>query len=612
MMAPLELSQTALSEAKRFALLIGAMAFVLAMLFGGLTFAFAQLAEYRKPKWLISLCGDLAISFSVAISASVASFIYLSLGQEHACRMFIGCALASFTAMIGGWAVLLLSGKTRKSIVLMLRIFIAVICACITVLHGIAFDTIKMPFTTRFVNLGSFAVPVTVLWMTLLITAFQMTARVRCLSLGIGALSSLTLAFAALMLPQRTSQVSVLLSGITFGACLGMLSWAMLARENLITFAASSSIGVLTSAISVSGALKNTAMLLIVVPVLVLGIPIVEATCALCEAASGKRLRRRISLFELLASEGLAERRLWFVLTLANSYLCLIAIALVALVEIHFVLKLIILASLSSFAVMLVYVSARLLSQKPRSKETSVELLGIPISTLDWDETLKHIEQLISSGKPNIIVTADTSALVRAQEDDDFKRILKNASLVTPDGIGVVIAARLLGYSLTQRICGVELMDKLCAMAATNGYRVFLLGAKEGVAELAAKRLSEKHRGLKIVGTHHGYFSEAEEEKVVELIRQSKPHILFVAMGIPKQEKWIAKHLQELSVPVCIGVGGSFDVYAGVVKRAPRWVQRICMEWLYRAIKEPHRFKRLIAIPKLLFLVARSVVRAMR
>ena len=611
-MAPCELSQAVLNEAKQFAFLIGAMAFVLAMLFGGLIYTISHLPEYKKPNWLKSFCGDLAVSSSLAIPVFVASYIYLSFGQKHVYRMFIGCAVSLLIAMIGGWAVLALSRRAKKNTVLMLRILIAAVCAFIMVLHGIAFDTIKMPFTTTFVNLGFLAVPITTFWMTLIIVAFQMTARVWCLSLGIGALSSLTLAFAALMLPQRTSQVSVVLSGTTFGACLGMLPWAMIAGQDFITFAASSSIGVLTSAISVSGALKNTAMLLVVVPMLVLGIPVVEATCALCEVASGKQLKRRISLFELLASEGLAERRLWFVLILANSYLCLIAIALVALVQIYFILKLIILASLASFAVMLVYVSTRLLSQKSRPRETFIELLGIPISTLDWDETLKHIEQLISSGRPNIIVTADTSALVRAQEDDEFKHILKNASLVTPDGIGVVIAARLLGYSLAQRICGVELMDKLCAMAAANGYRVFLLGAKEGVAELAAKRLSEKHRGLKIIGTHHGYFSEAEEEKVVQLIRQSKPHILFVAMGIPKQEKWIAKHLHDLNVPVCIGVGGSFDVYAGVVKRAPRWVQHICMEWLYRAIKEPHRFKRLIAIPKLLLWVARSVVRAMR
>ncbi|HID06369.1 MAG TPA: glycosyltransferase, partial [Armatimonadetes bacterium] len=258
---------------------------------------------------------------------------------------------------------------------------------------------------------------------------------------------------------------------------------------------------------------------------------------------------------------------------------------------------------------MLLILAARLLTQKPPPAQASVYMLGVPVCTLNMERVLQRIEEFIAERQPRIIVTADTSALIRAQEDTEFRDIIRNADIVTPDGIGVVLAARLLGFPLTQRVSGVDLMRRLCELAGQRGYRIFLLGARPGVVERAAMRLRQLYPTLTIVGMHHGYFDASQELHIIKCIRDAHPDILFVAMGIPKQEKWIAKHLNELNVPVSIGVGGSFDVYAGVAKRAPRWVQRLCLEWLYRALREPHRVKRLIAIPKLLILVARSILR---
>jgi N-acetylglucosaminyldiphosphoundecaprenol N-acetyl-beta-D-mannosaminyltransferase len=237
-------------------------------------------------------------------------------------------------------------------------------------------------------------------------------------------------------------------------------------------------------------------------------------------------------------------------------------------------------------------------------------LLGVPVAAVTMDEALDILERFIPERRTHLVVTSDASALVRAQEDEEFRSIVQRADLVTPDGIGVVWSARLLGLPVYERVPGVELMAKLCERAAQKGWRVFLLGAKSGVAEMAARNLQARYPGLQIVGTHHGYFSPDEEPQVIAQIKAAQPDILFVAFGIPKQEKWIAKHADELQVPICIGVGGSFDVYAGIVQRAPEWVQRLCLEWLYRTLKDPkRRLPRLLAIPKLLWLVAKTALR---
>lgn len=597
--------QAALKAAWHCALIGGCIAFIVALSLGGLVFSLTR--RYLCKREITLYGGDMLTL--VSLGAAIGS---LKLCGGLPTSIQDGTANALLTALVcvtfGGWVVTTISGRMPKAATLMLRFGIITFCAAVLALSGMVFDTVKLPLTTKFINLGSLALPITTIWIAFVTTAFQMTAKVPCLSLGIGAISSLTFALAAYALPQRTAPTAIQLSGITFGTCMGLLPWAMMLEQAITTFATSSAIGIMLGVISVAGALKNTAFLIIVVPTLSLGIPFIEATCALCDSVAAKGRPKKLSLFELLTSEGLIGRRLWIVLVLANAYLCVIAIALVALVKIHFALKVLVLFSLASLAFIFVYSLSRLLSQRQPTQLT-IELLGIPISSLNWTQTIELIEQFIADGTPHLIATADTSAIVRAQEDDEFKRVLKEAALVTPDGIGVVMAARLLGVGLAQRISGIDLMDKLCAMAAKNGYRIFLLGARRGIAEIAARRLSRMYPGLQVVGTHHGYFGELEEREVVQMIRERKPHILFVAMGIPKQEKWIARHMNELGVPVCIGVGGSFDVYAGVTRRAPKWMQQMCLEWLYRALREPHRFKRLLAIPKLMIHVMKFLVR---
>jgi N-acetylglucosaminyldiphosphoundecaprenol N-acetyl-beta-D-mannosaminyltransferase len=230
------------------------------------------------------------------------------------------------------------------------------------------------------------------------------------------------------------------------------------------------------------------------------------------------------------------------------------------------------------------------------------ELLDVPVDPLTMEEALERIEAFIQSGAPHHIFTADASGIMCVQDDPELRAIVQQADLVTPDGAGVIIASSFRGARLPERVSGVDLVDRISALAARNGFRLYLFGAGDEVAEAAASVLTSRYPGLQIAGTHHGFFSHEEEDALVAEIAATQPDVLFVALGIPKQEKFIRAHFHTLGASVMVGVGGSFDVIAGVLHRAPRWMQRAGLEWLYRLAQEPARFPRLAALPR--FIVA--------
>lgn len=222
------------------------------------------------------------------------------------------------------------------------------------------------------------------------------------------------------------------------------------------------------------------------------------------------------------------------------------------------------------------------------------------------EEALASIERFIQERLPRQVVTVDANALVLAQRDVEFRQILSEADLITPDGIGILWAAQRCGTPLPERVPGVELMAKLVQLSQEKGYRLFLLGAAPKVAEAAACNLLNRYPAAQLVGTHHGYFQPEEEPDLLERIRQVKPDVLLVAMGMPKQEKWIAAHKQRLQVPVSIGVGGSFDVFAGRVKRAPPFFQKHGLEWLWRLMQDPRKLSKVRNLPYFVWLVIRK------
>lgn len=232
-----------------------------------------------------------------------------------------------------------------------------------------------------------------------------------------------------------------------------------------------------------------------------------------------------------------------------------------------------------------------------RQKSNRVSILGIPVDRLDFASVLDLLDHFVQERVPRMIVTADASGIVTAQTDAEFRHILELADLVTPDSEGVLWAAKRKGEAIKERVSGVDLVDHLCAMSAQKGYRVFFLGAAPGVAEIAADRMRLRHPGCHIVGTRHGYFPADSDEIVAHEIAEARPDILLVAMGIPRQEKFIYRTMKIIKAPVAIGVGGSLDVFSGKAKRAPRFVQKLKLEWLWRLLLNPKKISKAKALP---------------
>jgi N-acetylglucosaminyldiphosphoundecaprenol N-acetyl-beta-D-mannosaminyltransferase len=234
-----------------------------------------------------------------------------------------------------------------------------------------------------------------------------------------------------------------------------------------------------------------------------------------------------------------------------------------------------------------------------------VHVLDVPISKVTNQEALAILTDFVRSGEPHLVVTADASAVVAAAQDRDFRAVIQGAALVTPDSTGILWAARRLGQPLPERVSGVDLAERLCELGGKFGWGVFFYGAAPGVAEEAAGVMQARYPGLRIAGTAHGFLNEREQGELEERIRQSRPELLFVAMGIPRQEKWIWSRMSRLGVPVSMGVGGTFDVFAGHVTRAPVWMQRHGLEWLYRLWKNPRKISKVATLPRFVLLVLR-------
>lgn len=226
------------------------------------------------------------------------------------------------------------------------------------------------------------------------------------------------------------------------------------------------------------------------------------------------------------------------------------------------------------------------------------KILGVDIDHVTMEQAVERISDFVEEPEPHLIVTANSEMVMMANEDPLLYEILNRADLVVPDGIGVVWASRLLKKPLPERVPGVELMEKLLARSAESQWRVFLLGAEPETINLASANIAKLYPGINIVGTHHGFFKHSDHDEILTTIKAARPDILFIALGVPKQEKWAAAHIAELEVPVAIGVGGSFQILAGTVKRAPAWMRSHGLEWLYRLITQPHRIGRMLALPR--------------
>lgn len=226
------------------------------------------------------------------------------------------------------------------------------------------------------------------------------------------------------------------------------------------------------------------------------------------------------------------------------------------------------------------------------SASPHVALMGIPIDNLTMDQVLNRIEELIHHGGFHQIATANSDFLIQSAKDEELQEILCRCDIVVADGMPLVWASKLLGTPLKDRVTGADMVPLLAALSERKGYRIFMLGASESSSKGAEKWIQKNHPGAVICGRYcppHKPLEEMDHEDILSRIEAAKPDILLVAFGNPKQEKWLAMHRGRLTVPVCIGVGGSFDFLAGNVRRAPVWMQRSGLEWLARTVQDPGR-----------------------
>ena len=237
------------------------------------------------------------------------------------------------------------------------------------------------------------------------------------------------------------------------------------------------------------------------------------------------------------------------------------------------------------------------------NKKERLKLLNISIDTYEMDEAVVLLDQFIQEGKrAHCAFAANPEKNFSIMSDKKLYEVFNSADLLIPDGIGMVIAARILTNKRVSRVPGVELMEKLCNLSERKGYGIYVYGASEDVNKKAVEELKRRYKDIKIVGRSNGYIKQNEMNNLIKKINDSHAKILFLALGSPRQEKWYADHKNRLtSVKLCQGVGGSLDVLSGNVKRAPLWWRNRNLEWLYRLIKEPKRIKRQKILPKFIF-----------
>ena len=236
----------------------------------------------------------------------------------------------------------------------------------------------------------------------------------------------------------------------------------------------------------------------------------------------------------------------------------------------------------------------------------TTEILSVPFTVCTMEEAVEEAMGFFADGRQHIICTPNPEIVMEAQTDRQLMQILKAADLVVPDGIGVVWASKYTKHPVPERVAGFDLCQRILANLAKEGKSVYFFGGAPSVAATAAKRAAKMYPGLVICGTHNGYFGAKEEKEIIRQIKTLQPDLLLVGLGAPKQEKWIYENLRFTSVKVAIGVGGSFDVMAGNVKRAPKMFQKLGLEWFYRLITQPTRWRRMMLLPKFVLTVLKN------
>ena len=507
------------------------------------------------------------------------------------------------------------------------KLIFQILISLIIVYSGIRIEFLRNPATPgSYIYFSFLSIPLTLIWLIGITNSIGQTGELGDITPYIVFIASLT--FFTVTLLQRQGLILAEILSLSL-AVISFIVIKYFPRGKFSSFYML--FGFILAVIAIVGVSKSTAALTLFIPLLILGVPLVDSSYSIVSSyvvqqrkvgdfsTTESRLRQK------LQSYGFSAHGANCTIIATSLYLSLSAL----IISIYQNLYLLVIMSVFGWVIF------EMLKKKVSSEELIIEkdlannrikLFQVGIDRVDVKSVISRIEEFIVTKKSHLVVTPDTLAILRAKKDVDYFNIIQSANLVTPDGAGILWATTTLHHPLRERVTGIDIIQGICKLAAKKAYSIYLLGASPGVAKEASLKLTQKYPGLKIIGNHHGYFHTTslsdetvkpqmhknkvnsgtegiakgmdikynernEEAKIIQEINNKKPDILLVGMGVPRQEKWIAGNLKSkrLNVPVCMGVGGSFDVLSGKIPRAPLWMQRHGMEWVYRFIKQPKR-----------------------
>jgi N-acetylglucosaminyldiphosphoundecaprenol N-acetyl-beta-D-mannosaminyltransferase len=504
--------------------------------------------------------------------------------------------ILALTATLAGFVILGMVRDFRKTAFRVLLPY-----QILLVIFG-AFFGIEIVYRTR--GLG---VILTVCWPVVIMYCLKLASLIfempflLCLGSGI----TFLLFFAD---QAATPPVSVILTlGMIVVSASGLF-FLLKSRKGFLGDSGLFALGYLLAAISMLGRSKTLLMFGLLVPSMVIFYPFVLISLLIMSSYLGNELYL-VDPKERKASYKWYLTRGHLVFFSAVVFFCLNLFALFVRVRMplsgYLALGIIFLGAIATF----IRTFARKSAENPPAMGTRIQILGVPMDVVDSGAAIEQVNAFLQRREGLFhIVTADSLAVFRAFRDKAFGRIVQRASLVVPDGAGLIWSADFLGTPLPARVPGIGLVEDICRAAEQKGWSVFFLGARPGIAEEAVKVLSGRFPGLKVAGMHHGYFYEGSqtEDQVLADIVTAKPDVLLAALGVPKQENFIQRLRLLANGMVAVGVGGSFDVISGNIPRAPQLMQRFALEWLFRLWKEPRRLSRIMRIPWFVLAVIRA------
>ncbi|PKK90238.1 MAG: hypothetical protein CVV64_10960 [Candidatus Wallbacteria bacterium HGW-Wallbacteria-1] len=476
------------------------------------------------------------------------------------------------------------------------------------------------PFSSdsSMISLTWLSIPLTILWIMTIVKLIEMTDFFDGLTLGICfiIMSALIFAFFEQKGPLLFEKK---FSAMALGIILGMLRFHHHPAKFRLGCGGAKALGFIIAALSISGASKTVAAIGIILPVLVLWLPILAATFIIGLTYLKGTLRGANSNSEVILPDTEASSMEADSIPFQGHYFKvtpkrIVVFMYMVYLYINFVTLDVIFSRGMPQSLMFIIFGLVILAQvgkiiflvenpvegsQPRTFERVVEILGVAVDNVTRAGAIRRIEGFLQEEQPglNLVVTPNTIAVELAQADDEFRDILNTADLRVPDGVGLIWASTFLNTPIMERVAGIDLMRATVSLGHQMGISFFLLGTKEEIISEACRRLQADHPGLNIAGYRNGYFEESEEDAIVEEINKSGAQVLLVAMGLPKQEKWINRHRHALKVKVAMGIGGSFDVVSETLSRAPSIFQNCGLEWFWRLCQEPWRWQRMLTLP---------------